>query len=99
MLENFTNISDLEEQREKLQAMLDACLQKKSAREKSSSDDQLLCGSKNRRRTLRKQLERVNARIAELQKLVEIGECLQTESQQRELINPKVKDGWGFWRN
>ncbi len=73
----------------------------------ASEPKNLTTASKNRRRTIRKQMSRIQERIKVLQDTqassnttMEEGKNeLRIDAEETMLVNPKVKDGWGFWRS
>lgn len=108
-MERFTPY-ELQEQKKTLEMLLHKCLllsereriksnrmkdenamQSKGANEIEDTQE-LITHSKRRRQTLRKQIKKIEDRLAVLE--AEGEEVIRTDST----VNPKVKDGWGFWR-
>lgn len=113
VLERFTRY-ELEEQKKTLEMLLHKCLllseQERSRPCRLSSQDpqnsienrtceggsdnspELFTHSKRRRQTLRKQIKKIQDRLEILDSIGH--DRVAAEST----VNPKVKDGWGFWR-
>lgn len=111
ILERFTRY-ELEEQKKTLEMLLHKCLllsekeridSKKVKQSQGVSTEgadenctegstELITHSKRRRQTLRKQIKKIDDRIAVLDAE---GDAV---IKQNDTVNPKVKDGWGFWR-
>ena len=79
--------------------------QEERKQETTPSGEEITTASKNRRRTIRKQIAKVEDRIKQIQAesitSPELQEQVQSCSETKNdlpLVNPKVKDGWGFWR-
>lgn len=59
--------------------------------------------NRSRRKTILKQIERLNLRIDELKISNSIGDCAQSvdeiTKEPKSLKNPKNRENWGFWRD